>query len=184
MNDPNANRLPIIGSDPIIDFYLGKAPDGAGRCIEEIWKFGHERLERVHDYIQWLFPLPDKSPFNRDAPVLTPKTIRAFRESDWLRARLARSVEVMLDFYGLQSMPTEGGNLIIVKGVTFESKAEAWLEQENHNHLRLSRILASTRILGLEVFSRALFTCLSEIYQAHKDKISSRTYQFWTAAAS
>ena len=80
MNDPNANRLPIIGSDPIIDFYLGKAPDGAGRCIEEIWKFGHERLERVHDYIQWLFPLPDKSPFNRDAPVLTPKTIRAFRE--------------------------------------------------------------------------------------------------------
>ena len=81
MNDPNANRLPIIGSDPIIDFYLGKAPDGAGRCIEEIWKFGHERLERVHDYIQWLFPLPDKSPFNRDAPVLTPKTIRAFRES-------------------------------------------------------------------------------------------------------
>jgi hypothetical protein len=167
----------------IIGFYLGEEPDAAGRFIEEIWKFGHDRLERVHDYIQWLFPLPEKSAFNQHAPVLTQETIAAFHESNSLRTRLCRSVEVMLDFYGLQARQTEDAKLMIGKSITFEAKADIWLRQNNHNHLRLSRILASTRILGLADYSRALFSCLNEIYQDHGDRITSRTHRFWRDAA-
>jgi hypothetical protein len=184
MSDTRADRASPYGSDPIIGFYLGAEPDAVGRFIEEIWIFGRDRLERVHDYIQWLFPLPDRSVYNPDAQVLTQKTIRAFRESELLRARLRRSVEVMLDFYGLQAIQSEDGNLTIVKSVDFEGKADAWLEWDNHNHMRLSRILASTKILGLEDYSRALFVCLNDIYHAQPDKISSRTHKFWTDAAS
>ncbi|HEY6287985.1 MAG TPA: opioid growth factor receptor-related protein, partial [Nitrospiraceae bacterium] len=59
-------------------------------------------LERTHDYIQWLFPLPERSSANPDAPLLSLADIRAFGESEELRSNLVRSLVVMLRFYGLE----------------------------------------------------------------------------------
>lgn len=62
-------------------FYLGKEADSQGRTIEEIWEWDHEDLEDTHDYIQWLFPLQERSAFNPDAPVLTPEAIHALEKA-------------------------------------------------------------------------------------------------------
>lgn len=43
---------------PIVDFYSGKATDTSGRTLREIHAWNYHDLENVHDYIQWLFPLP------------------------------------------------------------------------------------------------------------------------------
>ena len=47
----------------LVNFYLGDAPDNQGRMIDEILSWKDEQLEDVHDYIQWLFPLKERSAF-------------------------------------------------------------------------------------------------------------------------
>jgi hypothetical protein len=52
----------------------------------------------------------------------------------------------------------------------------------NHNHLRLTRILRSTLLLGLEPESKALFGALNALYREHPDSIPARTHAFWSSA--
>ena len=42
-----------------------------GRYLHDILKWPDKRLESTHDYIQWLFPLPEVSGFNPEAPTLS-----------------------------------------------------------------------------------------------------------------
>ena len=168
---------------PIVDFYLERRADAQGRFIETIWGWAPERLERVHDYIQWLFPLPEPSAFNARAPLLDEATQRAFRESLDLRVRLLRSYDLMLAFYGLRRAQQGDAAVAVEPAATFASH-RAWLGAGNHNHLRLTRILKSARLLGLEAESRALFDCLERIAQTERTGISATTRRYWAAASA
>ena len=97
----------------LLAFYRGDAPDWNGRRLEEIWSWTDERLEAVHDYIQWMFPLSVRSGANPAAPILGPMSIEAFAASEALRERLDRSLRVMLRFYGLEEIRTEGALQIV-----------------------------------------------------------------------
>ena len=77
----------------LLAFYSGTGRDSAGRTLTEIWAWDHRRLEMAHDFIQWLFPLPEASRFNPDAPLLTPADAAAFRADADLQARVRRSPE-------------------------------------------------------------------------------------------
>src|SRR3974390_3260295 len=88
----------------LVEFYLGHAADSEGRMISDIWNYSDEELEYHHDFIQWLFPLEVPSPVNPDAPVLDVQAREEFLRNGELRLRLARSLEVMLSFYGLMRM--------------------------------------------------------------------------------
>ena len=158
-------------------FYAGSGTDGAGRTIDEIWSWDHRRLEMVHDFIQWLFPLPEPSRFNPHAPLLMAADVTAFRADPALQERARRSLDVMLDFLGL-----------VRRGETISraphfSPDIHWLAPANHNHLRLTRILLFLGHAGLEVEARALLACLDDI-ASHEGapKIAPRTLAFWREA--
>lgn len=173
----------MSAADEIIRFYSGDEADICGRRIEEIWRWDHARLETVHDYIQWLFPLRERSQFNPSAPILTEQTVEVFRRDESLRMRLKRSLQVMLDFYGLQLLEPDDGSIQVKRAPDFDVKSGTWLTQGNHNHLRLTRIISSTKTLGLEAYSTALFTCLAEIYDDYPGRISPVTYRYWRNSA-
>jgi hypothetical protein len=171
-------------SESIIAFYLGEGVAGqSGRTVDEIWQWDWERLENVHDYIQWLFPLKERSAFNSDAPLLNDLIIEEFHRSDLLKTGVKQSLEVMLDFLGLDLVEDGEGQIRVEEGLSFKVRGENWIARRKHNHLRLTRILASTRLLGLGSYSVALFRCLEGIYQKRGDEISRTTYQFWKSAA-
>src|ERR1043165_3546689 len=65
-------------SAKLIDFYFGNGTDFAGRRIEDVWAMSFEELEYNHDFIQWLFPLRERSGVQPDVPVLDDATIHAF----------------------------------------------------------------------------------------------------------
>ncbi|HEY9880623.1 MAG TPA: opioid growth factor receptor-related protein, partial [Leptolyngbyaceae cyanobacterium] len=69
----------------IVPFYLREQQDSQGRMIQEMWAWNFEKLEHTHDYIQWLFPLPEKSAFNPNAPIVDEGVIQAFQSSPNLR---------------------------------------------------------------------------------------------------
>jgi Opioid growth factor receptor (OGFr) conserved region len=165
-------------SGKILDFYCGGCDD-EGRTLDEILAWPDAELEAVHDFIQWLFPLPERSGANPDAPILDAATIDAFRQSMELQQRLRQSFLRMMRFYGFDF---DAGSA--QTAANFPSRSANWLSPGNHNHLRLTRMLRSLRLLGLTLESSALFQALSQIYRQHPDSITQRTYQFWTDTAA
>ena len=168
--------------DPLLRFYGLESGDARGRSLTEIWGWDDERLEQVHDYIQWLFPLREPSAFNPGAPVLTRAAIDEFLTNPVLRDRLRRSFERMLRFYGLRAAGA-AGTLRVEPSASFASRSAGWLRPGDHNHLRLTRILTSLRLLGLEEESRALAGCLRALAAAHPGAVSQVTLEYWRQAA-
>jgi Opioid growth factor receptor (OGFr) conserved region len=167
----------------ILDFYRGE-PLPNGRCLVDIWDWSFDQLEHMHDYIQWMFPLNTPSAANPDAPLLSEETTRAFEWDDVLRDRLQKSLAVMLRFYGLERLVLPDGKIIVIRAVTFSERRGVWLRPNNHNHLRLTRIIRSLRLLGLKKDARALAKCLGDITRVEgRDLISEETAEHWRRAA-
>ncbi|MBX7198052.1 MAG: hypothetical protein K1X51_01595 [Rhodospirillaceae bacterium] len=160
----------------LIAFYRGQEPDTRGRTIDDMWSWDHRRLEMIHDYIQWLFPLPEPSRFNPGAPLLSDRDIAVLQGDPVLQDRVRRSLDLMLDFFGLQRK-----GAAVSRGADFARVP--WLEPLNHNHLRLTRILLFLRHAGLRAEAQGLRACLEDI-AAHegRDAITPRTLAFWRAA--
>ncbi|MBE9010455.1 hypothetical protein IQ250_09580 [Pseudanabaenaceae cyanobacterium LEGE 13415] len=161
----------------LIPFYLGEQRDIEGRTIEEIWALDFEELECVHDYIQWLFPLAERSAFNSNAPIVTSETIDTFRSDPRLRQNLVRSLQVMLHFYGLQE-----DNGKITRSENYPIRKLEWVDLFNHNYLRITRILKCLMTFGLEEYAQAFYECLTQIYREESDCIGSETFRYWTNA--
>jgi Opioid growth factor receptor (OGFr) conserved region len=165
-----------------LGFYAGTRPGDRGRFVRKIHRWPDYKLEQTHDYIQWQFPLAERSGFSPEAPILDAKTIREFRS----RLELRRNVQTSFgDCYGMQIQ--EAGQLRVTRAVSFAGRSENWLTPANHNHLRITKILKSLRLLGLEAETAAFFECLANIYRLESAKtsprISGETLTFWQAAA-
>ena len=166
----------------LLDFYTRDGCDVQGRTHAAILSWSDVLLETVHDYIQWLFPLPEPSGANPRAPLLTPGALAELRASDEAHRRLHAAWLRMLQFYGL-SAGLEGE---VVPGPSFAQRARNWLTPYNHNHLRLTRMLRSLHLLGLEAESARLFAALAAIYQEEsrgRHRISAETFRYWQHAA-
>jgi hypothetical protein len=167
-----------VGSDRIVMFYSG-GRDAGGRTLAEILAWSDERLERVHDYVQWVFPTRQPSGVNPFAPLVTEATVRAFAADPSLGDRLRASLDRMLAFYGLR----RSGGRIEIDGPRFAARSVNWLHPGNHNHLRLTRIIDSLASLGLADDAAALRRCLVEdVAPRASGRITARTLEFWRRA--
>ncbi|XP_061591775.1 opioid growth factor receptor [Cololabis saira] len=139
-----------------LQFYLNKFPSSPDDVYIESflkeWRNDYKRLERVHSYIQWLFPLREPG-VNYMASELTKKEIEAFKKSEEAKGRLVESYELMLGFYGMRLFNKDTGEV---------KRAENWkerfgnLERNMHNNLRITRILKSLGELGFEHYQAPL----------------------------
>ena len=162
-----------------------QAKDRRGRTRSSILAWSDDELEYHHDYIQLLFPLPEGSPFNPSAPVIDEATFNAFRSRLELQTQLRASLQRMLRFYGFQfATVTASGNgaqeLQVVNGSNYPEASRNWVRRFNHNHLRITRILRSLRVLGLENEALELFKALKRVYEG--GKIGQKSMMFWTRA--
>jgi len=156
----------------IIDFYLYDGCTDTGHRLEQIWCWPNSKLEGIHDYIQWVFPTNEQSNFNPEAPVLDMTDLNAFQAIPYLKARLRRSFEVFLKFLGLK---IEEG--VVAPGDDFEERQQLF-KTANHNWLRITRVIRSLRLLGMEVESQDFYRFLKT------QPVSVDTMKFWEAAAS
>ena len=147
-------------------------------------QWSDDRLEVTHDYIQWLFPLPEPSSFNLAAPVLNRESIQEFRTRPDLQDKLRVSFLRMINFYGLEVR--SGERTTVNRAQNFATKATVWLSPGNHNHLRITRILRCLSVLGLEAEAKAFFDCLVEICEGEQNEpmsaISDETMLYWREA--
>ena len=169
-----------MAESPLLAFYRHAGPDHRGRTREDILAFDTGRLESTHDFIQWLFPLPEPSGANPHAPQLTQGDIAAFNAESGLREALLRSLDVMLRFYGLALAGTPGARRVD-RAANYASRSDDWLGR-SHNFLRISRILRSLALLGCEDEARAFLAQLEEICRENAQHIGSDTLGYWRRA--
>ena len=113
-------------SSEVFIFLTGTNSDRSGRLIDNILREGDVYWDNTHDFIQWLFPLTEPSRSVRNAPVLTHDEIKQIRESETAQANIQQSVLRYKEF---------------LAGTT------KWRSGYDHNHLRISRVIKSLRLL-------------------------------------
>ena len=86
----------------LILFFEGSKRDYRGRSFSNILEWSDKRLEDSHDYIQTLFPLPEASGVNWNAPLIDREVFEAFRSQVELRENLRKAFTRMLSFYGFK----------------------------------------------------------------------------------
>ncbi len=161
----------------LVAFYRGEAADYQGRTLHDIWGWDDRRLEDRHDFIQVLFPLPEPSGFNPSAPLLDDATREQFRTDDVIRENLLRSFRLMLRFYGLREDEKTGE---VVEADNFAERAPEWLFPEDHNHLRITRILRCLTLCGLEKQAAAFLKRLLAL--PGQERITEESRRYWRAA--
>ncbi|PVI01230.1 hypothetical protein DM02DRAFT_561891 [Periconia macrospinosa] len=230
-----------LGTIPRIVAFYDPEIDGTdirGRSHQEILQWSDDKLEHCHDFIQWLFPLPEGSVFNFSAPVINKEVLEAFRRNSAMQKRLRASFMRMLQFYGFtvsiapesdgkagkagevdesknsnqagapshenveapakpapainasllsDLTPLSLGSLLprdyrIIRGKNWKQAHRNWARIMNHNHLRITRILRSLRVLGLQDECNAFYIALKETFDDPKIQIGPKSLMFWTRA--
>jgi hypothetical protein len=155
----------------IISFFEMRCPDSEGRMLDEILDKSDDWFEFCHDYIQWLFPLKEPSQFNPDAPLLTQEDIDYFRSPDAANAasNYIESIERMFAFFGLNCANVPG-RLKLEEADNFEARKHTWAEDFNHNHLRITRMISSMKLLGFGNYAQAFYDYISVVGGSENSK--------------
>ena len=145
----------------LLAFLEGQGVDGRGRTLFEVLAFDDAALELTHDFIQWLFPLPERSAAVPDAPVLDADGARAIQDSVMAQCALAAATDRMEAFY---------------------RRTDQWLRPHDHNHLRITRIIRSLRLLRGDDEANAFRDAVLGMVEAARAPVSARSRGYWTTA--
>ncbi|KAK4898390.1 hypothetical protein LTR27_003986 [Elasticomyces elasticus] len=145
-----------------------------------------DELEYNHDFIQWLFPIPESSRFNARAPPLDRGTRDAFLTRQELRDRMLQAWKRMMAFYGWNLADDGGESTVVFDSASITPRddfllraQETWLVRDNHNHMRISRMIRSMRILGLYQQAQAMLNALTQANNAAGFVVKSATTAIW-----
>ena len=123
----------------IVYFLEGKIRDYEGRYLRDIWSFDDTKIENIHNFIQWIFPLDQISKYVPSSPVLIDEEILEIKQSSVAKENLILSKQW---FYG------------------FLERTSKWELEKNHNHARISRMIKSLKLLHSEDAAKK---CLDEV---------------------
>lgn len=137
-------RDPKDDTRKLQQFFSG-GTDDLGRTLDQILAWDDTRLERQHDYIQWLFPTYRESDFNRRAPILNNEIVQYFHEDETCKNNLRQALDRMMRFYGFQKI---GEGFEEDHWLPIQEK-KYWMDLHDHNQRRISRMIASLSALGL-----------------------------------
>lgn len=120
--------------------------------------FSYSQLEGRHDYIQWLFPSPERSRFNAASAPLSAEEALAISQDPVCKARVQKSFLLICDFYGFAMPDPATGQLQRHEG--FESRFLNLNTLGNHNFMRISRIVNCLNNTGWHQYSQPFLKML------------------------
>ncbi|TFL01788.1 opioid growth factor receptor conserved region-domain-containing protein [Pterulicium gracile] len=117
--------------------------------IHDDWVGEYQLLEQRHGYIQWLFPIQEHG-MNYQSQPLQKHELQAMKADPQILARLIKSYQLMLDFYGMKLVDKDTGLLSCsLPPRDFEPRYRNFMSR-SHNNLRISRIMKCLSEFGLE----------------------------------
>lgn len=155
-----------IMKNDLIRFYINTDTHNEhGFCFDDIFTWDDTNLEYKHDYIQWFFPLTVPSQMHPDSPVLDYITLDRIRNGAYsgeLRYAQRKAFYRMLTFYGFKK--TLFGIKSTRKGA---GDRPSWATPNNHNALRITRILTSLILFGNGRLAKQFYTAILKMEQEY-----------------
>ncbi len=145
----------------LVAFLEGSGTDSRSRRLVDIWQFDDDEIEYTHDFIQWMFPLREASGANFNAPTLLVSDIKVIQSSMQCRQNLEKSATWILAFL---------------------ERTEEIFQYTNHNHLRVTRIIKSLRLLHSDQRAEQFKQAVLAMIQARGARINPITVAFWLEA--
>ena len=145
----------------LVNFLNETGPDHQGRYLRDIWDFDDKAIEQTHDFIQWMFPLTEKSMSVPGVPTLSAADVEAIRASEVARANLEKSAQWYLGFL---------------------QRNDHWIKPYDHNHLRITRVINSLRLLLGDRQADDFRSELISSLETNLDKIGIKAREFWSIA--
>lgn len=173
--------MPRITDKKIIkDFLMGKGTDHLGRTLPSYWDCDDNEMEKCHDRIQFMFPLHEDSKMAKNFPIITKELVDEM-EADGsikeVRENLVRNTEFFLKFLGV----TDDLSAMIINGTQsiYNIKGN-WLKNGDHNLLRITRMLRSLRLFGLDALALEIYEHFKII--GKRAGINCVTLDYWYRA--
>ena len=145
----------------VVGFLEGKTPDHRGRILAILLQQTDHQAETNHDYIQWLFPLDEPSRSVNGAPVLAELDIDEIRQSSLAQANLAKSARWFLGFL---------------------KRNNHWITKYNHNHLRITRVIKSLRLLASDEAADDFRDKVFALAGDNLNLVDDKARRFWTSS--
>ena len=145
----------------VLNFLERNSGDHKKRQITEIWGWPDSSWEDEHDFIQWLFPLNEKSMSVPNAPVIREPEITWIKESKVAQDSLRESAE---------------------RYKLFLASEKYWKLSNNQNHLRITRVIKSLRLLCGDDEANAFKYWIAGQLGDKIDRINEKTKQYWRLA--
>ena len=142
----------------LVAFLEGSGTDSQGRGLSDIWQFDDDTIDFTHDFIHWMFPLREASGSNFTAPTLLASEIETIRSSLQCLRNLEESTKWMLSFF---------------------NRTEVFFYYTNHNHLRVTRIIKSLRLLHSDLLADKFKQEVLDMVQSRAARINPVTVAFW-----
>ena len=98
----------------MLNFLKGNETDVYKRYLKDMWIMSDDQIENIHNFIQWVFPLNERSNAVPKSPILTNEEIISIKKSETAQKNIKKSAEWFLEFL---------------------SRNSYWICQNNHNHL-------------------------------------------------
>jgi len=170
----------------IVQFTMGANVHPEGYTIDQVWDWDDLKIADDHSFTQWLFPSNKASESRNNSPILSRNDILQFRTDPELRARLLKSFLMMLRFFGFE-IRTAGNAIHVDKAADFDVRLRKPFDRgmtwfRGHHFKRITRILYSLTLLGLQQPAEAFFEALRLLYEANREEIPHSTYLYWKEA--
>lgn len=161
------------------DFYAKGERNREGVTFEEILIWDDHKLEAMHNYIQWLFPLLTQSGSNPNLPLFDTQTADQFRRDPRVQQKVLNAFKRMLRFYGLVRDEQTG---VITRAGNCAERERIWLTPHNHNFLRVTRMIESLDLMGLSNDAKAFQTIMNDIaFNEGSGIVSADTLGRWNS---
>ena len=189
--DLDAPPTPKSNLTLIYNFFVNERPvlrqEGQGRkgdimvTFDGIMRYSAEDLEAEHKFIQHIFPTTTISPHNRTAPILDKETVQALNMNSDVQIRQQKAFRMMLKFFKLKEENPGKSGYQIVPSCDYRKDKPKWLNQNDHNQLRLSRMVKSLYLLGNEKEAIAFHHAINLL--GNKYGVPLSTMRYWDKCA-
>jgi len=160
----------ITDKEVIVDFLKGVGPDHRGRLFSDTLAWTDFELEDCHDQVQWIFPLHEDSNMAKVWPVLLPETVEEAKKHPEVLANLREAKDRFEIFLGIGEHEDR-------------MKQDRWCRDKNHNLLRITRIIRSLRLFGLEAEATKFYGEVVKVAYSYdtsgKSEVSDLTLKYW-----
>ena len=114
----------------LLEFLSAEGNDPNGRHIANFVAANDDELENTHELFQWVFPLQEPSKATPNSPILSKEDLDIIHGNREINREVTISLNHACNRY-----------------LRFLESRRSWLTHHDHNHLRITRIIKSLRLI-------------------------------------